>query len=243
MYCSRQLFIHNSLLYTVAAYSAPRFTPRDYGGNRMRYLITALVVLLSVTQTGYASEENVPNSGSFEFKLSHFKPELSEWDTYYEKEPNAITLGWSYKILRPLEVGASIGYMTVDGKGQLVTQNALGGKVDMTLVPVDISLVYRFVFSEEQLLVPYVGGGLTRIYYRQRTSDGKKAEGSHNGNHIKAGLQLLLDRLDKNGALKLQERFGIENSYLYLEGQKTKADESQIDLGGEFVSLGVLFEY
>ncbi|MCF6338630.1 MAG: hypothetical protein L3J84_11900, partial [Gammaproteobacteria bacterium] len=117
------------------------------------------------------------------------------------------------------------------------------GDVDFTLVPVNISLLYRFVFHENQLLVPYVGGGWTRVYYRQERGGGDKFEGSHDGHHVKLGIQILLDSFDKRSARNLQQKVGIENTYLFLEAQSIEAKESGIDLGGDSIFLGLLLEY
>jgi len=207
-----------------------------------------LVVLLSsacllLPVASLAKDELTTPHWSFEFKVGQFESALDKWDTYYDENPFLLNVGWSYKIFRPLEIGLSLGRMTTNGIGNFPIQQGIGGDVNFTLVPVNISLLYRFVFHEKQLLVPYIGGGWTRVYYRQRTGDGDKFEGSHDGHHVKLGVQILLDSFDKRSARNLHRRAGIENTYLFLEAQSIKAKENGIDLGGDSISLGLLMEY
>jgi len=208
-----------------------------------RVMLIALLLLASLLLpvASLAKDESTIPHWSFEFKVGKFEPALEGWDTYYDENSFLSNVGWSYKIFRPLEIGLSLGRMTTNGIGNF--SKSIGGDVKFTLVPVNISLLYRFVFHEKQLLVPYVGGGWTRIYYRQKTGDGDKFEGSHNGRHVKLGIQLLLNSFDKRSARNFQRRVGVENTYLFLEAQSVEAKENGIDLGGDSISLGLLMEY
>ncbi len=216
----------------------------DVFTNHKTILITLLIsVCLLLPMTSLAKNEPVPPRWSVEFKVGKFESALEEWDTYYDESPSQFDIGWSYKIFRPLDIGLSLGRMTTNGVGYFPLQQSVGGEVNFTLVPVNISLRYRFVFHENQLLVPYIGGGWTRVYYRQKTGGGDKFEGSHDGSHVKAGIQVLLDSFDKKGARNLQQKWGIKNTYLFLETLSFEAKKNQIDLGGDSISLGLLMEF
>jgi len=211
--------------------------------HKAMFIVLFTLACSLLAMASQAKDEPTTPHWSFEFKVGKFESALDEWDTYYDKTPYQWNIGGSYKIFRPLEIGLSLGKMTTNGVGDFPLQQSMGGDVNFTLMPVNISLLYRFVFYEKQLLVPYVGGGWTRIYYRQKTGDGDKFEGSFNGHHLKAGVQLLLDSFDKKGARNLQRRMGIDNTYLFLEAQSTEAKEDAVDLGGDSLFLGLLMEY
>jgi len=213
--------------------------------NNDKAIVIALLLsaCFLLPMASLAKDGTTPPRWSFEFKVGKFESALDEWDTYYDERPFQLNVAWSYKIFRPLEIGLSLGRMTTDGVGNLPLQQSVGGDVSFTLVPLNVSLLYRLIFHENQLLVPYVGGGWSRVYYRQKTGDGDKFEGSRDGNHLKVGVQLLLDSFDKNGARNLQRRMGVENTYLFLEALSIETKKDQIDLGGDSVSLGLLMEY
>ena len=216
----------------------------DFFNTRKAVLIAWLVfICLLLPMTSLAKDESLPPHWSLEFKVGRFESALEEWDTYYDENPSQFDVGWSYKVFRPLEIGLSLGRMTTGGAGNFPLSQSIGGEVDFTLVPLHVSLLYRFVLYENQLFVPYIGGGWTRVYYRQKTEDGKKFEGSHDGGHLKVGIQFLLNSLDKSRARTLQRKWGIENTYLFLEALSFVAKEDQIDLGGDSISLGLLMEY
>ena len=62
----------------------------------------------------------------------------------------------------------------------------------------------RGVFSENQWLIPYAGGGWTRMFYREEVTDQACARGYANGYHARAGVQLVLDGLDPNAAHRMR---------------------------------------
>lgn len=216
---------------------------RAYANGKVMLITLLSSVWLLLPVASLAKDESTTPHWSFEFKVGKFESALENWDTYYDGNPSLLNVGWSYKIFRPLEIGLSLGRMTTNGIGNLPIQQSIGGDVDFTLVPVNISLLYRFVFHENQLLVPYIGGGWTRVYYRQETGGGNKFEGSHDGHHVKLGIQILLDSFDKRSARNLQQKVGIKNTYLFLEAQSIEAKRSGIDLGGNSIFLGLLMEY
>ncbi len=106
-------------------------------------------------------------------------------------------------------------------------------------------VLFRLVLSERQWLVPYVGGGWTRIYYREKIESQSTARGYADGNFAKVGIQILLDGMDPSSANSLYLDYGVEHTYLFFEVRKTtaKLDDTVYDLGGVGLLAGLLFEF
>lgn len=182
---------------------------------------------------------------SIEFKGGLYYPDEDQWDRFYGKNRTGqLGMALGYKFHRRIEVGIESYFIKDSGVGYLPENDTTGGEVTINMYPVNLFLLYRAVFNEDQLVVPYVGGGWTHMFYRQKISGQDDVEGSTDGYHFRAGLQLLLDRLDKSGSFKSAQR-GINNTYLFLEVESIKAEDSATasKLGGQLYSLGVLVEF
>ena len=61
------------------------------------------------------------------------------------------------------------------------------------IAPVNIFILLRGVLDEDQWVVPYAGGGFTRLYYKEKIESQGTVNGSVDGYHVRGGLQFLLD--------------------------------------------------
>jgi hypothetical protein len=114
-------------------------------------------------------------------------------------------------------------------------------------------VVLRGIFTENQWVVPYVGGGWTRMYYKEELSLQPTARGYTDGSHVRGGLQLLLDVFDQRAATNMYRDYGISHTYFFVEAQRTRAmidtvatvssPSESINLGGTSVLGGLLFEF
>ncbi len=210
----------------------------------MRFQDLALGVILLGSTTANAANASRP-FWSMEAKIGQFTSELDDWDTYYgSSHSDQFTLATAFKFVRFAEFGVEVARVRDHGKGQLPLNGTTSGDVTIELYPVQAYVTLRALFTERQWIVPYVGGGWTRMYYKTRISGEGTREGSVDGNHVRAGLQILLDPLGRSDAANLR-RYGIEHSYLIIEGQKitAKDDTTGLDIGGTTTSIGVLLEY
>ncbi len=183
---------------------------------------------------------------SFEFKGGRYRPTLPEYADYFgRKRTDELAFSLARKVFRVFEAGVEVGRVHDKGVGGLPLNGTLGGSVTYDLYPVHAYLIVRGIFYENQWLVPYVGGGATRVYYEQSVVGQSTAKGHAGGSHTRAGLQLLLDRLSGSDAANLQSSFGIDNTYLFIEQQTIKAEvkSAKVELGGKVHLLGLLFEF
>ncbi|MEK7851839.1 MAG: MXAN_2562 family outer membrane beta-barrel protein, partial [Deltaproteobacteria bacterium] len=145
-----------------------------------------------------------------------------------------------------LGVEAGGGYMTKNGKGRTVTGIATGAETTFQMAPVDMTLLYRLNLFPDQIIVPYIGGGLSYNLYWEKVKDGKELKGGMWGHHATGGLQILLDRFDKSSARNFKEDYGIENTYLTIGATHSVIDDfggETVNLGGWNYQAGLLFEF
>jgi len=152
----------------------------------------------------------------------------------------------AYKLRREVEIGVEGSYARAKGKG--VQRQVPTGEVTHEQAPLNLFVLVRGVFNENQWLVPYAGGGFTRMFYRDRVTGQAKTQGSANGYHGRAGVQLLLDRLEPETAKGLYRDFGMHHTYFLLEGKYTRAmadtvAAGSVNLGGASCLAGFLFEF
>ncbi len=204
-----------------------------------------LPLLLLLPVTGWASglEQQLPR-WSFELKGGNFFPKEEAWEPYYgDDKTGRFGMALAWKVIRQIELGLDSAYIKDKGKGLAPQQGQITGDVTLELYPLQVFVVARGVFRENQWLVPYVGGGLTRIYYEQDIRGQEKRRGSATGSHLRAGIQLLLDNIDRSTAWGFYENFGVNNSYLFVEAEHSSVEVKSIELGGTSYQIGLLFEF
>ncbi len=216
--------------------------------NRRSTLFLAVAVFLLLFPlagiTAGATQE--PPRWSLELKGGNFFPEEDNWKDYYgDDETGQFGGSIAYKLIRQFELGIGGSYIKDEGKGLAPQQEQITGKVTLELYPLQVFALVRGVFSENQWLVPYLGAGWTRIYYEQDIHGQEKRRGAATGTHFRGGIQLLLDNIDRSTAWGFYENFGVNNSYFFLEIQRSDVEigSNSAELGGTSYQAGLLFEF
>ena len=210
-----------------------------------RFFLFLLFVILPVVAHAADSSPDQPH-WSFEVKGGNFAPSLPHWREFYGKRSiPEYGASLAYKLLRQVEVGIGVGVMTGTGTAFAPLHNTTAGKVTYNLYPVSVSLVLRGIVNENQWIVPYVGGGFTRMYYEEKIEGQGTTHGRTDGYNYRGGLQLLLDDMDRDAANNLYLDYGVYHTYFFVEAEKTHAVEksSSADLGGTAYLMGLLFEF
>jgi len=181
---------------------------------------------------------------SVEVKGGKFIPALDNWGQFYGKRDTTLYGGTlAYKILRQVEIGLEGGSMTAKGQGSAPIHGIRTGTVTYDLYPLNAFVLARGVVSENQWLIPYIGGGWTRLYYQEKVKDQATVKGFADGYHVRAGLQFDLDELDPGAANNMYLGYGIFHTYLFIEAERMHAVISAVDLGGTSYVGGLLFEF
>ena len=209
--------------------------------------IILLLLALTVPAVAYAEEPLLARPyWSLELKGGLFAPALGDWSTYYGKKDMPEYAGTlAYKILRQVEIGVGGGMAKDRGQATAPIHGTLSGEVSYKVTPLNVFVLVRGIITENQWVVPYIGGGWTRMYYRQTVESQGQARGSADGYHIRGGLQLSLDNLDEEAANDLYTEDGVYHTYFFVEVERTKAKVKSlsVDLGGTAYLMGLLFEF
>jgi len=202
-----------------------------------------LILLITASSTQGAP---LP-SWSFSIKAGAYQPSAPGYDIQYgnpREFRGDLELG--YKPTRQIEVGLSIGYFMDNGFALSTSGRVSGVKQQLILIPTQLYLVFQFAFKDDQLLVPYLGGGYTHVTYRRSVEGQDTIMGGKQGYHARAGLKFLLNRLEPYAANKLYENSGIINTYFLLEGQYAwvkGSENAAVNLGGWAYFGGFQFEF
>jgi hypothetical protein len=214
----------------------------------LKTIIVAAIFLLTPTVLLASEARSDRPHWSVELKAGALFPDTAGWGGSSVGEYGAAL---AYKPFRQIEVGIEGSYSRGTGEG--LQGQTTAGEVLFERVPLNLFVLARGVFDENQWLVPYAGGGYTRMFYRAKVKDQGKTEGSVNGYHARAGVQLLLDRLEPETAQNLYLDFGMHHTYFFLEGKYTRAEVDTVasgtlasvseNLGGISFLGGFLFEF
>jgi hypothetical protein len=186
---------------------------------------------------------------SLELKGGVFIPAIDNWASYYGRRDIAEYGGsLAYKIIRQIEAGLEGSYIKDKGRGLAPLHGIVTGDVTYELAPLNVFVLARGVFSENQVLIPYAGGGWTRMYYREKVQYQGDIKGSTDGYHFRAGLQLVLDSMDPRAASNMYMDYGVFHSSLFLEARSIRAmitdlNGTSVNLGGTSWLGGLLFEF
>lgn len=182
---------------------------------------------------------------SFEIKYGSFAPALPNWSEYYGKRyMPEYSMSVAYKIIRQIEVGIEGGLLSSHGSTLAPIHKTLAGSVTYDLYPANVFILFRGVVSEQQWIVPYVGGGYTKMFYRENVEDQSPVKGSANGYHARGGLQFLLDSLDAQSINDMYNEYGVVfHAYLFVEARYIHAVAASTNLGGTGYFAGLLFEF
>lgn len=204
----------------------------------------AFTFLLLLPCSLLAAEEET--RWSVEMNMSLFQPEDDNWSTYYgSKRMPTLGVSFAYRLFHVVDIGASLDYGQDRGVGTLPISNIQSGTVKYSIIPIDVFALLRLKITESQWFVPYAGGGYTRFSYHQSIVGQDSVKGAVNGYHARAGVQFLLDVLDKGAAKEMKRAYGANNSYLYFEVKRTRAEAGTqpFQIGGYSFKSGLMIEF
>ncbi len=149
-------------------------------------------------------------------------------------------------LIPQVELSAGLGWYQEIGNPVLRSGGRSDDNVMLTSLPVNLSLNLRGDFLKHQLIVPAVGMSVEAWNWRQEpTSTSERISGTKTGWSWNAGVQILLDRLDKKSASKLRVRTGIDDTYLTITYRDQTIGESKTGLiySGQVLGFGLKLDY
>jgi hypothetical protein len=216
----------------------------------MRNTFLLAILILTIPAAASAATPLVDRPHwSIEVKGGLFYPDIDNWKTYYGDNKTWHYAGsLAYKLRKQVDVGIEAGYIKDSGQGKGAISGATIGSVTYELAPVNVFVLFRGAFSETQWIVPYAGGGWTRMYYQEKIEAQSTVRGHADGYHGRAGLQFLLDEADITAARNMRSDYGIYHTYFFLETQYIRVlindlAGTSVNLGGTSYLMGFLFEF
>ena len=219
-------------------------------------VVSALAVVLALMPAPGIAEDYIdphwyesPIHFSAGFKFGLAFPAGDEMqDVYGTKGIPFYSIEAAWKMVHELELHAEMSYWWEQGRGVAEGGKKTNEKYKIHIAPAELGLIYRFNFVNDQIVVPYIGGGGIYSYYmEERLESSWKRRGGKWGVAGKAGLMLLLDNAEKKASGALEREWKINNTYLiysfkysYLNNFDEKAG---LDLSNQMHTLGVLFEF
>jgi len=221
-----------------------------------KYFIFALVFLLPIqvclaagtVEKNKVEEPVKPKAPkwSLELKAGLFEPEIDNWKQFYGDDKTIhLAAAVAYKVIRQIEIGMEGGWIRDKGKGYLPNNDIIGGEVEYQLFPLNVFVLFRGVFTPGQVVVPYIGGGWSRVYYKEKIKNQSTIDGAENGTHYRAGIQFLVNNVNKKAAYQLKKSYGVQNTYFFLEVEELDVEVSSINenIGGTSYLAGFLMEF
>ena len=212
--------------------------------------ILLAILVLALPAAVIAAEPAADRSHwSLEVKGGYFYPDINNWSTYYGDDKTWHVAGsLAYKLLKQVDVGIEAGYIKDHGQGRGSISGSVTGDVTYELAPLNVFVLFRGMFSEKQWLIPYAGGGWTRMFYKEEIEAQSTVRGHADGYHGRAGLQFLLDNTDITASRNLVSDYGIYHTYFFLETEYIRAmitdlTGASVNLGGTSYLMGFLFEF
>lgn len=235
--------------------------------------LSALALMVALAAAPPAAHAESPRSMMLELHGGTYTPDVdSEFDGGATPWRDAFGAG-SMTLLRmhldyqffqahgSLGVGAGFGYGWIDGRARNVEGDKTDDEVGFNLLPLTLSLVYRWDWAAVEYgvpLVPYAKVGLTGAFWwatdakddisnAQTGGSSREGSGLTLGWHASAGLMFLLDVFSTSMAIGFDSESGVNNSYLFIEYQYTSLDDfgsgSSLVLSDDALSFGLAFEF
>jgi hypothetical protein len=232
--------------------------------------VVAVAALLATTSAAAAES---PRLGSFEFTLSGYHPSIDqEFVGRGGATPYATAFGGGRGLMfragvarslfisfGTLDVGLGAGYFEKYGHGLLPDGSRAGDSTAFKVVPIRVSLTYRFDYLATQYnipLAPYARASLERYQWwvtngagSTANASGLSGSGATNGYSFSAGLALLLNFFDPGVAREMDRDLGINQTYIFVDATKSYIKDfgssGSWNLSDENVTLagGLLFVF
>lgn len=219
--------------------------------KKLIILCSLLVCGLSQSATGGSQQEKYVYESPLRVGLDIQAYKVKYNDYFWsptskvEKEGTGFNLGLEWipvvSVVGKLALSGGIGFATVSDAQVSVTSQAT-----LYVVPLYGGITYRADFFKNQVLVPFVSGGLDFGFSTQGSKTGATQSGvrTYEGYYYSGGVELCLNAFDPLSGRELDSRVGINGVYLvalYTESEPLNRKES-VNLSHKEFRLGVRFE-
>ena len=216
-----------------------------------------------------------PQRFAFELTFGPYLPDIdSEFDgvqpphapykNYFGSSQHLLTrIEFDYQFWRrygSLAAGLGVGYFSVTGNAPVANGTGLpsGDQSQLKVIPVSLSLIYRFDYFLQERgfpLVPFGKVGLDWAYWQITDGNGNIADADSGGHgrggtfgwHVAGGVALVLDFLDPDAAHDFDQDLGVNHTALTFEFYHSDisglGEANRLHVGDTNWTLGLLLEF
>ena len=195
---------------------------------------------------------------------SEFNGARTPYKDYFGSGSNLLTrVEFDYQFWHrygSLAAGLGAGYFSVTGTAPVANGTGLpsGDQSQLKIIPISLSLVYRFDYFLQERgfpLVPFGKIGLDWAYWQITDGNGNIAEADSSGRgrggtlgwHVAGGLALTLDFLDPDAAHDFDQDMGVNHTALTFEFFHSDisglGEANRLHVGDTNWTLGLLLEF
>lgn len=246
--------------------SRPRFDWKKYRGQEKVPHPDAKRGLLRVTRDNvymYGTETSEQNR-AFGFRFGYFDPinlenpetagqPNSSFAENYDSTANpTLLIDYEWQLFRfglgKFGIKVGTGFYVAQGNGHFENPppNAQTPRERFTLLifPTSLGGVARFQVWDDQLIVPYVDGGITAFGMTEMRDDDQGPKfGGALASYFALGGQLNLSRFDAVARAQLDREYGINRIYLVGEYRTVISLNSTFDFTSDLINGGFLMEF
>jgi len=208
-----------------------------------------------------------PQRFAFELRFGPYRPLVDDefpqekpYETAFGKDRHPLYFGieFDWQLLRIPKVGTvggglGWGYTSTSGTATIATTGAPSAETtSLSIMPMYGVGVFRFDFLARETVVPLVAYAKAGFGYGLWWSSNDlrtQGKGHTWGTHFALGGMFLLDALDEHAAVELDNEWGINNTYFYVEwmlanldGFNHSGDHSVLHIGANTWVMGLAIE-
>ena len=241
----------------------PETPPKKYGKPKLHKFSNApgREKPASITADGqfnYPVEES-PFTAAAGFRIGFMAPPaitnatngLSFKQIYGEADVPGLLFEYEYPLTRAIgRIGLKFesgGYVT-QAQGRFLRASRANDipeeKFTFIMIPLQAMLHYRFQFADAQYLVPFVEGGASYNGIVELRDDNKRPRFGGAPTLIAgAGLNILLDWVDRQSIRQLDAEYGINHVWLTMQYRQVVGLKKDLDFTGHIISAGFTADY
>lgn len=193
----------------------------------------------------------IPKSKATSFRFATLTPPRIvngslTYENMYGASPQGLLLDFEWQPFQgfgALGFAFGSGFVMAQGKGRFASGREALESYTLFVIPLSLSVVYRFEYVRRQWFVPFIHGGGTYYGLVELRDDNKRNLAGTPAVGGGGGIHFGISRWDRRSAFILSKEYGIADVWLTLEVRVVAALKRELDLSNQSISLGFTVDY